>query len=127
MGRADPEADRAFLRDVLGFPSVDAGDGWPIFALLPAELAVHPSEGTFVQRHAERELIGAILYLMYEDLPAVVKSLAARQVACAPIEQAPLGHYTIVGLPSGGAIGLYQPSHPTALGLPALNAPASGT
>ena len=40
----DPEADRAFLRDVLDFPSVDAGDGWLIFGLPPAELAIHPSE-----------------------------------------------------------------------------------
>lgn len=59
-----PEADRAFLRDVLGFGSVDAGQGWLIFALPPAELAVHPASGTFVLRHADQDLLGAVLYLM---------------------------------------------------------------
>jgi predicted enzyme related to lactoylglutathione lyase len=116
----DAEADRAFFRDVLGFASVDAGHGWLIFALPPAELAVHPGDGEFVQRHADRSLLGAVLYLMCDDLDAVVARLTDRGESCAPIEQAPWGRFTSVALPSGGAVGLYQPAHATALGLASL-------
>jgi len=111
----DPDADRGFLRDVLGFRAVDAGDGWLIFALPPAELAVHPSEGNFVQLHAEHELLGAVLYLMCEDVRATVQSLRTRNVACREIQQAEWGLYTSLRLPSGGELGLYQPTHPTAV------------
>lgn len=111
----DADADRAFFRDVLGFRSVDAGEGWLIFALPPSELAVHPTESSFVQRHADHELLGAVLYLMCDDLQAVVKQLAAKRVSCTPAQEAPWGFFTIVGLPSGGSIGLYQPTHPTAI------------
>ena len=112
----DPEADRAFLRDVLKFRSVDVGDGWLIFALPPAELAVHPASANFVQRQADRELMGAVLYLMCDDLKATLKSLTAQKVKCAKVGKAPWGSYTSVLLPSGGEIGLYQPTHPTAHG-----------
>lgn len=111
----DPDADRGFLRDVLGFRAVDAGDGWLIFALPPAELAVHPSEGTFVQRHAEHELLGAVLYLMCDDVEAVVRTLKAKHVACRKVQRAEWGLFTSVRLPSGGELGLYQPTHPTAV------------
>jgi catechol 2,3-dioxygenase-like lactoylglutathione lyase family enzyme len=113
---SDPEADRAFLRDVLGFRSVDAGHGWLIFALPPAELAVHPAEGTFVQRHADHDLLGAVLYLMCDDVHAVVRDLRAKKVACSEIVVAEWGLSTTVPLPSGGRLGLYQPTHPTAIG-----------
>ena len=56
----DPEADRAFFRDVLGFPSVDAGEGWLIFALPPAEIGIHPGDGKFVEHHADHELSGSV-------------------------------------------------------------------
>jgi catechol 2,3-dioxygenase-like lactoylglutathione lyase family enzyme len=112
---ADPEADRAFFRDVLGFRGVDAGGGWLIFALPPAELAVHPTDGNFVQRHAEADLLGAVLYLMCDDLQATVTALRTRQVSCAEIGRAEWGLYTSVRLPSGGRIGLYQPTHPSPL------------
>ncbi len=115
MYSKDPEADRAFLRDVLCFQAVDAGGGWLIFALPPSELAVHPGDGGFVQQHAEDDLIGAVLYLMCEDVHAVVKSLHARGVPCAPVAEAEWGLYTILRLPSGGGIGLYQPSHQRAV------------
>ena len=68
----DPEADRAFLREILEFRAVDLGHGWLIFALPPAELAVHPSDANFVQKHAEHDLIGTTLYLMCDDLVSVV-------------------------------------------------------
>jgi hypothetical protein len=113
---SDPEADRAFLRDVVGFRSVDAGHGWLIFALPPAELAVHPAEGTFVQRHADHDLLGAVLYLMCDDVHAVVRDLRAKKVACSEIVVAEWGLSTTVPLPSGGRLGLYQPTHPTAIG-----------
>jgi catechol 2,3-dioxygenase-like lactoylglutathione lyase family enzyme len=112
----DAEADRRFLRDVLGFRGVDAGEGWLIFALPPAELAVHPADDNFVQRHAERDLLGAILYLMCDDLGAAIASLRARGAAVGSVGRAGWGSFTTVMLPSGGAIGLYQPTHPTAIG-----------
>jgi hypothetical protein len=111
----DPAADRGFFRDVLGLPTVDAGGGWLIFGLPPAELGVHPSPAPFVQRHADHDILGAVLYLMCDDLEATVTSLATKGVACTEVEKADWGVKTTVRLPSGGEIGLYQPSHPTAL------------
>jgi len=111
----DPDADRAFFRDVLGFPAVDAGGGWLIFALPPSELAVHPAETTFVQRHAEHDLLGAVLYLMCDEVGLVVKTLETRGVSCTAVAEAEWGLYTILQLPSGGKIGLYQPTHPRAV------------
>src|SRR6185369_9721238 len=70
----DPEADRAFFRDVLQFRAVDVGQGWLIFALPPAELGIHPSNGEFVQAHAEHPILGAVLYLMCDDLLAFVQT-----------------------------------------------------
>jgi predicted enzyme related to lactoylglutathione lyase len=113
----DPDADRAFFRDVLNFRSIDLGENWLIFALPPAEKAVHPGGGEFVQRHAEHPLLGVVLYLMCDDLPAMIRSLEARQVACSAVMKAEWGIATTIRLPSGGEIGLYQPTHPTALGL----------
>jgi catechol 2,3-dioxygenase-like lactoylglutathione lyase family enzyme len=103
----DPEADRAFFRDVLEFRPVDAGDGWLIFALPPAEAAFHP---------ANRTDLGTEFYLMCDDLKSVIKSLEAKKVSCAPISEERWGLRTSIRLPSGGEIGLYQPTHPTALG-----------
>jgi catechol 2,3-dioxygenase-like lactoylglutathione lyase family enzyme len=103
----DAEADRAFMRDVLGFKSVDAGHGWLIFALPPAEAAVHPSEGEG----------GHELYLMCDDLKAEVAGLAKKGVKFSKIEEARWGSITKMRLPGGSEVGLYQPKHPTALGL----------
>lgn len=113
----DPEADRAFFRDVLGFPCVDVGEGWLIFGMSPAEAAIHPQDGEFSQTHAGHELLGAVLYLMCDDLDAMVASLNSRGIHCSKIDQARWGVKTTIPLPSGGAIGLYQPRHPTALNL----------
>ena len=113
-----PEADRAFFRDVLGFRSVDAGEGWLIFALPPAEAALHPvDESNRQMLHGGRHMMGAALYLMCDDLHAQIKSLAARNVACSPVEEAPWGIKTTIRLPSGGEIGLYQPRHASPLDL----------
>ena len=98
----DAEADRAFFRDVLGFPWVDAGDGWLIFALPPAEAAFHPAGEN--GRHE--------LYLLCDDLAATTAALAAKGVAVGPVSEQPWGRLTTVPLPGGGSIGLYQPRHP---------------
>ncbi len=110
----DPEADRTFFRDVLQFKGVDVGGGWLIFALPPSEIAVHPSDGTFAQSHGGHSLLGALVYLMCDDLGETVKTLQAKNVVCGAIDRAPWGITTTVRLPSGGEIGLYQPLHQTA-------------
>lgn len=103
----DAEADRAFFSDVLGFKSVDAGHGWLIFALPPAEAAFHPSDGGGVHE----------LYFMCNDLKAEIALLANKGVRCSDVHEARWGSITKIQLPSGGEIGLYQPKHPTAFGL----------
>ena len=100
----DAEADRAFLRDVLGYPHVDAGGGWLIFKLPPAEVAVHPAEAT--ESHE--------LYLMCDDVHATVEQLAAKGVDCGPVSDQGWGLLTSIGLPGGGQLGLYEPRHPRA-------------
>jgi predicted enzyme related to lactoylglutathione lyase len=111
----DAEADRRFLRDVLAFRSVDVGGGWLIFALPPAEIAVHPASESFVQRHAAHQLLGAVLYLMCDNLDATIRQLKAKGVAVTEIETEEWGIRTTIRLPSGGEIGLYQPTHPSPL------------
>ncbi len=100
----DAEADRAFFRDVLKYPHVDAGSGWLIFKLPPAEVAVHPAEG---QPSHE-------LYLMCDDVTATVADLAAHGVACSEVTDQGWGLLTHLRLPGGGEVGLYEPRHPRA-------------
>ena len=102
----DPEADRAFFRDTLKFTSVDAGHGWLIFALPPAEAAFHPSEKNDLHE----------LYLMCDDLKATTESLKANNVNCGVVKEERWGNLITISLPGGGKIGLYQPKHPTAIG-----------
>lgn len=110
-----PDADRAFLRDALGLRGVDAGQGWLILALPPSEIAVHPGSGEFSERHAGHEMIGALMYFMCDDVHATVAELASRGVQCTEINTAPWGIKTTIPLPSGGEVGLYQPTHATAV------------
>lgn len=112
MFSKDAEADRAFLRDVLGLAHVDAGHGWLIFALPPAEAALHPVDG-----NAKPGTLGAELYLICDDLKATLKSLEAKNVHYTKISKERWGTKTSICLPSGGEIGLYEPSHKTAIGL----------
>lgn len=114
---SDAEADRAFFRDVLGFRSIDAGEGWLIFAMPPAEAGIHPADSEFAQLHGGHKLLGAVLYLMCDDLDALIASLEAKKVRCSEIDTAGWGRATTIPLPSGGRIGLYQPRHPTAFNL----------
>ena len=111
----NPEADRAFFRDVLGFRSVDAGGGWLIFEMPPAEVGIHPVEREFSHDHAGQPLLGSVLYLMCDDLTATIASLNSRGVNCSEVVAAGWGAATTLLLPSGGRIGLYQPRHSIAV------------
>jgi catechol 2,3-dioxygenase-like lactoylglutathione lyase family enzyme len=103
----DAEAARTFLRDTLGFASVDAGGGWLIFALPPAELAAHPTEGES-GRHE--------LYLMCDDIHATVEELKAKGVEFTrEVGDEGFGLMTAMKVPGGGELGLYEPRHPTPL------------
>ena len=106
------DADRAFLRDVLKWHFVDAGHGWLIFRLPPAEAAVHPADPE--SRPAEGEL-RADLYLMCDDLEAQIMTFKEKGVPCSEIARERWGIRTAIMLPSGGRLGLYQPLHPTAI------------
>ena len=97
----DEAADRAFLRDVLEIPSVDAGGGWLIFKLPPAELGVHGGESNDVHQ----------LYFMCDDLDTEITKLSGKGVTCAEPQQASWGRFTSVPLPGGGKLGLYQAHH----------------
>jgi catechol 2,3-dioxygenase-like lactoylglutathione lyase family enzyme len=112
----NPDADRAFFRDVLALQSVDAGHGWLIFALPPSEMALHPTDGQAAAPGADGGL-AATLYLMCDDVAATVRSLETKGVACSPLVTERWGVRTALRLPSGGALGLYQPTHPTAVAL----------
>ncbi len=98
----EPEADRAFLRDVLGFEHVDAGDGWLIFGLPPAEVAVHPYRKNSVHE----------LYLMCSDVRAFVRSMRLEGFKCTAVRSKGWGRLTHVRLPGGGKLGVYEPRHP---------------
>jgi predicted enzyme related to lactoylglutathione lyase len=105
----DAERTRAFFRDVLGWSSVDAGQGWLIFALPPAELGIHPAEGE-EERHE--------LYLMCDDVRSTVDELKRKGVEFTqPIKDEGFGLLTSLRIPGGGEIGLYEPRHPVALDL----------
>jgi len=101
----DADADRAFFRDVLRFRFVDAGRGWLIFALPPAEAAFHPADSNTVHE----------LFFMCDDLQAEMAALAKQNVKCSNVEDARWGSMTKMSLPSGATIGLYQPKHPTSV------------
>lgn len=96
----DPDADRAFLRDVIGLPHVDAGDGWLIFGLPPSEIAVHPAE-----RSAHE------IYFMCPDIEAFAASMKERAVPVTDIQDAGWGRLVAITLPGGSELGIYEPRH----------------
>ncbi len=96
-----PEADRRFLRRIFKLPSVDVGEGWLIFGLPPAEIAVHPD-----RRGGRQEL-----YLMTDDVRGLVARLKRSRARCDPIREQSWGLLTYVRLPGGGKLGIYQPKH----------------
>ena len=101
----DPEADRAFFRDVLKFPCVDAGHGWLIFAMPPMEAAFHDSE-----KNDQHEL-----FLMCDDLEATLVNLRSNRVPVSEVSEQRWGKLASLTLPGGGKIGIYQPQHPSPL------------
>jgi hypothetical protein len=101
----DAEADRAFFRDVLHYPFADAGHGWLIFALPPAEVAVHPADENGAHE----------LYLMCDDVQALRVELNAKGVVCSAVREERWGSITQITLPGGGKIGVYQPKHSSPL------------
>lgn len=103
---SDADAARAFFRDVLGFPHVDAGDGWLIFRLPPAELATHPGATAGTPE----------LYLMCDDIEATVAELTAKGVEfTTPVSDRGWGLLTELTVPGAGTLGLYEPKHPSPL------------
>jgi hypothetical protein len=98
---ASPVADRVFLRDVLGLPHVDVGEGWLIFGLPPSEIAVHPSEENDVHE----------LYFLCEDVQAFIEKMNEHGISCGEVRNAGWGLLTQVTLPGGGKVGVYEPRH----------------
>ncbi len=96
-----PESDRAFLRDILGLSGIDIGEGWLIFGLPPAELAVHPSPKNNMHE----------LYFITKDIRAFVAAMQKKGVPCSAIQTLSWGMRTQIRLPGGGKLGVYQPSH----------------
>jgi hypothetical protein len=96
-----PDADRAFLCDVLKLPSVDAGDGWLIFGLPPAELAIHPARRNNVHE----------IYLICDDIKALIRAMRRRGIRCSRAHDHGWGVLTRVTLPGGGTLGIYEARH----------------
>src|SRR3954451_19591924 len=101
----DAHADRAFFRDVLGYPFVDAGHDWLIFALPPAELAIHPAEDNGSHQ----------LFLMCDDLAAFMDRMSEHGIVCSHARSERWGSVTELTLPGGGPLGVYEPTHPPPL------------
>lgn len=99
------EADRAFFRDVLEFGAVDAGRGWLIFAMPPAEAAFHPASDN--GRHE--------LFFLCDDVRAEIAALEEKGVVCSALQETGWGSITSIPLPGGGEVRLYQPKHPKAI------------
>ncbi|HEX9501512.1 MAG TPA: extradiol dioxygenase [Thermoanaerobaculia bacterium] len=97
----NPEADRAFLRDVLKLTHVDVGHGWLIFGLPPSEVAVHPGEKNNVHE----------FYLMCDDVEGFIAEMKSHKIKCGPVQNQGWGMLTEVALPGGGKLGVYQPRH----------------
>lgn len=102
----DAQKARAFFRDVLRFRHVDAGHGWLIFRLPPAEVGFHPTEGE-PQRH--------VMYLMCDDIKRTIADLEAKGVKCSPTHEADWGILAQFDVPGAGTFGVYQPKHPLAI------------
>ncbi|MGH8031823.1 MAG: VOC family protein [Luteimonas sp.] len=97
----NPDADRDFLRDILKLTNVDVGNGWLIFGLPPAEVAVHPSDKNNVHE----------FYLMCDDVEAFIANMKKQNIACDPVQDEGWGLLTQLTLPGGGKLGIYQPRH----------------
>ena len=116
----DAEADRAFFRDVLNFPSVDAGHGWLIFALPPAEAAFHDLDKESwdkksLKQNDARQNSSHELYLTCDDIAATLRDLKSKNVPVSAITEQRWGSLATLTLPSGSKLGIYQPKHASPL------------
>ena len=110
---SEPDALRTMLRDVFGFQHVDAGDGWLIFALPPAELGVHPAEGPTYESGVRHQFT-----LMCDDIVSTIRDLRAQGVDVAgEPENEGYGITVMLNLPGGVKVMLYEPRHPVAIDL----------
>lgn len=100
----NPDADRSFFREVLEFPHVDAGGGWLIFGLPPAELAIHPADDNNIHE----------LFLMSDDIDRIRARLTVRNIPCSEVKSMSWGRLIRITLPGGGNLGIYEPRHPRA-------------
>ena len=98
---SQPDADRAFLRDILQLTHVDVGEGWLIFGLPPSEVAIHPSEGDS----------GHELYLMVDDVNGFIEEMKQKEIETSEVEDQGWGLLTSLSLPGGGKLGVYEPRH----------------
>lgn len=107
----EPDALRATLRDVFGWKYVDAGDGWLIFALPPAELGVHPAQGPSYESGVRHQFT-----LMCDDIEATIGELRAKgiEVKGQPTDEG-FGITVMLNLPGGVEVLLYEPRHPVAI------------
>jgi hypothetical protein len=113
----DAEADRRFLREVLKMPHVDVGEGWLIFGLPPAEVAVHPSQSNDVHE----------LYLMCADVDAFVDAMRGHGIPCSAVRDEGWGLLTSLTLPGGGRLGVYQAQHARPEAMPGPRAARRGS
>ena len=104
-----PELDKAFLRDILGLPNVDAGHGWLIFGLPPSEIAVHPADESGAHE----------MFFIVNDIKEFVSEMKKRKVKCSPIQELRWGILAHVTLPGGGKLGVYEALHPRPKGVKA--------
>jgi len=111
----NPEADRAFLRDVIGLNAIDIGNGWLIFAMPPSEAAVHPADAEDERPDVGHRLLNAHVYFMCDDLESTLAVLRKKGVTFSEPQKERWGIVTHLQLPSGGELGLYQPLHKTAI------------
>lgn len=117
LASTNPEADRAFFRDVLNFPHVDTGEGWLIFALPPAEMGIHPADKNLTNPHAGHDLAAGTVYLMCDNLHETLDSLSSKGIKHSDIQKAGWGVVSSIPLPGGARLGLYEPRHPLAISL----------
>ena len=120
LSSAQPEQDRAFFRDILKFPFVDAGEGWLIFALPPSEMGIHPADASLTAPHAGQNLAAGTLYLVCDDLQATLDRLASQGVTHGEIADAGWGKVSSIALPGGSRLGLYEPYHRMATSISAV-------
>jgi catechol 2,3-dioxygenase-like lactoylglutathione lyase family enzyme len=109
---ADPEADRAFFRDILNFSCVDAGHGWLIFALPAAEAAFHDLDKEVVDQNDARPTARHELFLMCDDIATTLRELEAKQVPVSAVSEQRWGKLATLTLPGGSKLGIYEPKHP---------------